>query len=180
MGRISLPHEYPLKPPSFEMLTPSGRFETGVKICLSISNYHEELWSPSWSVRLALVALAAFMPTPAGGAIGGLVRGQGEGGAGGRGRGVGRLACAASGPPRPLFPFFPPFFQDYTPDERRALAAASRVAPPKAGSAPRQEVVDRLHARLLAAEAGAKSEGEVGGQEGAGADEGGAADAGPP
>jgi len=72
MGRISLPPEYPLKPPSFSMLTRSGRFATGTKICLSISQFHEELWSPSWSVRTALVALAAFMPTPGGGAIGAL------------------------------------------------------------------------------------------------------------
>jgi ubiquitin-conjugating enzyme E2 J1 len=32
-GRILLPSEYPFKPPSFLMLTPNGRFETGVKVC---------------------------------------------------------------------------------------------------------------------------------------------------
>jgi ubiquitin-conjugating enzyme E2 J1 len=48
-GRIQLPAEYPFKPPSFMMLTPSGRFETQTKICLSISNYHPEHWQPSWS-----------------------------------------------------------------------------------------------------------------------------------
>lgn len=31
-GRILMPAEYPFKPPAFVMLTPSGRFETGVKI----------------------------------------------------------------------------------------------------------------------------------------------------
>lgn len=31
-GRILLPSEYPFKPPSFLMLTPNGRFETGVKV----------------------------------------------------------------------------------------------------------------------------------------------------
>ena len=31
-GRILLPPEYPFKPPSFIMLTPNGRFETGVKV----------------------------------------------------------------------------------------------------------------------------------------------------
>ena len=30
-GRILLPPEYPFKPPAFMMLTPSGRFQTGVK-----------------------------------------------------------------------------------------------------------------------------------------------------
>ncbi|KAK9724194.1 hypothetical protein RND81_05G054700 [Saponaria officinalis] len=71
-GRIQLPVEYPLKPPSFLLLTPNGRFETQTKICLSISNHHPEHWQPSWSVRTALVALIAFMPTPPNGALGSL------------------------------------------------------------------------------------------------------------
>jgi len=48
-GRIQLPSDYPFKPPSFMLLTPSGRFEIQKKICLSISNYHPEHWQPSWS-----------------------------------------------------------------------------------------------------------------------------------
>jgi ubiquitin-conjugating enzyme E2 J1 len=71
-GRIIMPAEYPFKPPAFVMLTPSGRFETGVKICLSISSHHPESWQPSWSVRSALVALVAFMQTPGNGALGSL------------------------------------------------------------------------------------------------------------
>ncbi|KAL6968633.1 Ubiquitin-conjugating enzyme E2 32, partial [Sarracenia purpurea var. burkii] len=71
-GRIQLPAEYPLRPPSFVLLTPNGRFETQTKICLSISNHHPEHWQPSWSVRTALVALIAFMPTEPGGALGSL------------------------------------------------------------------------------------------------------------
>ena len=63
-GRILLPAEYPFKPPDFVMLTPSGRFEVGKRICLSISRHHPEHWQPSWSVRTALTALIAFMPTP--------------------------------------------------------------------------------------------------------------------
>ncbi|XP_059646595.1 ubiquitin-conjugating enzyme E2 32 [Cornus florida] len=71
-GRIQLPAEYPFKPPSFMLLTPTGRFETQTKICLSISNHHPEHWQPSWSVRTALVALIAFMPTNPNGALGSL------------------------------------------------------------------------------------------------------------
>ncbi|GJP37986.1 hypothetical protein CLOM_g22429 [Closterium sp. NIES-68] len=71
-GRITLPAEYPFKPPSFMLLTPSGRFEVQTKICLSISNHHPEHWQPSWSVRTALVALIAFMPTKPDGALGSL------------------------------------------------------------------------------------------------------------
>ncbi|KAF8369835.1 hypothetical protein HHK36_032146 [Tetracentron sinense] len=71
-GRIQLPAEYPFQPPAFMLLTPNGRFETQTKICLSISNHHPEHWQPSWSVRTALVALIAFMPTNPDGALGSL------------------------------------------------------------------------------------------------------------
>ncbi|CAI9779727.1 unnamed protein product [Fraxinus pennsylvanica] len=71
-GRIQLPAEYPFKPPSFMLLTPNGRFETQTKICLSISSHHPEHWQPSWSVRTALVALIAFLPTSPNGALGSL------------------------------------------------------------------------------------------------------------
>ncbi|KAF5737051.1 putative non-canonical ubiquitin conjugating enzyme [Tripterygium wilfordii] len=77
-GRIQLPSEYPFKPPSFMLLTPNGRFETNFKICLSISNHHPEHWQPSWSVRTALVALIAFMPTDPNGALGSLNYSQEE------------------------------------------------------------------------------------------------------
>jgi len=71
-GRITLPPAYPHAPPEFRFLSPNGRFETGVKICLSISSHHPEHWRPSWGVRTALTALAAFLPTPGHGAIGAL------------------------------------------------------------------------------------------------------------
>ncbi len=61
-GRITLPPEYPMKPPAIMLLTvtmfhrnayllrqPNGRFETNTKICLSVSSYHPESWQPSWS-----------------------------------------------------------------------------------------------------------------------------------
>jgi ubiquitin-conjugating enzyme E2 J1 len=71
-GRIILPPEYPFKPPNIVLLNPSGRFEVGTKICLSISSYHPEHWQPSWSIRTVLVALISFMPTKGEGAIGAL------------------------------------------------------------------------------------------------------------
>uniref|UniRef100_A0A915IN30 UBC core domain-containing protein n=1 Tax=Romanomermis culicivorax TaxID=13658 RepID=A0A915IN30_ROMCU len=71
-GRITLPPEYPMKPPSIMLLTPNGRFETNKKICLSISGYHPESWQPSWSIRTALLAIIGFMPTPGNGALGSL------------------------------------------------------------------------------------------------------------
>ncbi|XP_022918046.1 ubiquitin-conjugating enzyme E2 J1-like [Onthophagus taurus] len=71
-GRILLPTQYPMQPPNIILLTPNGRFETNKKICLSISGYHPESWQPSWSIRTALLALIAFMPTPAAGTVGSL------------------------------------------------------------------------------------------------------------
>ncbi|KAF4520450.1 hypothetical protein B566_EDAN004022 [Ephemera danica] len=71
-GRIILPPEYPMKPPNIILLTPNGRFEINKKICLSISGHHPETWQPSWSIRTALLAIVAFMPTPGDGTIGSL------------------------------------------------------------------------------------------------------------
>ncbi|KAM7186195.1 Ubiquitin-conjugating enzyme/RWD-like protein [Rhypophila sp. PSN 637] len=71
-GRIVLPAMYPLRPPSFRFVTPSGRFETNREICLSISGHHEETWQPAWGVRTALVALRSFMETDPKGQLGGL------------------------------------------------------------------------------------------------------------
>ncbi|KRY84218.1 Ubiquitin-conjugating enzyme E2 J1 [Trichinella pseudospiralis] len=71
-GRIILPQDYPMKPPSVVFLTPNGRFETSTKICLSITDHHPEYWQPCWSLRTVLLAIVGFMPTPGEGAIGSL------------------------------------------------------------------------------------------------------------
>lgn len=71
-GRILLPAEYPFKPPNIVFLTPTGRFETNTKVCLSFSAYHPELWQPAWGIRLILEALISFLPTKGDGAIGAL------------------------------------------------------------------------------------------------------------
>ncbi|KAI7539048.1 UBC-like protein [Hortaea werneckii] len=71
-GRIVLPPAYPLKPPSFRFLTPTGRFEVNREICLTISAHHEESWQPAWGIRTALVAIRSFMDTSASGQLGGM------------------------------------------------------------------------------------------------------------
>lgn len=71
-GRIILPPTYPLRPPSFRFLTPTGRFEVNREICLSISGHHEETWQPAWGIRTALWALRAFMEGDAKGQVGGM------------------------------------------------------------------------------------------------------------
>ncbi|KAL8944740.1 MAG: hypothetical protein Q9216_000309 [Gyalolechia sp. 2 TL-2023] len=77
-GRIILPPTYPLRPPSFRFLTPSGRFEVNREICLSISGHHEETWQPAWGIRTALWALRAFMEGGAKGQVGGMEMGDEE------------------------------------------------------------------------------------------------------
>eukprot|EP00605_Chrysophyceae_sp_TOSAG23-4_P000197 GSChrysophyteH1.ASY1.ANO1.233.1 assembled CDS len=59
-GKLVFPPQYPWKPPAIYMLTPSGRFETGRRICLSISDYHPESWCPSWSVATILLGVISF------------------------------------------------------------------------------------------------------------------------
>jgi ubiquitin-conjugating enzyme E2 J1 len=56
-GRIDFPPDYPFAPPSVYFLTPNGRFDTHVKICLSFTGFHPETWQPAWGVRTMLLAL---------------------------------------------------------------------------------------------------------------------------
>lgn len=60
VGLIEIPSDYPFKPPSVQMCTPSGRLKTGMQICLSNSSYHPENWSPMWGLRTILIALVSF------------------------------------------------------------------------------------------------------------------------
>ncbi|KAH3767077.1 Ubiquitinconjugating enzyme subfamily protein [Pelomyxa schiedti] len=60
-GIVRFPPTYPLAPPSIIMKTPSGRFATDKKLCLSMSDFHPESWVPSWSVSSILLGLLSFM-----------------------------------------------------------------------------------------------------------------------
>ncbi|CAE6414834.1 unnamed protein product [Rhizoctonia solani] len=68
--RILLPAEYPFRPPSIMVLTPNGRFELNKKICISFTNYHEELWQPAWGVRTAIIGIQGFFPHKGEAAVG--------------------------------------------------------------------------------------------------------------
>ena len=50
-GKILLPLEYPFKPPTVVLLSPTGRWQENTKICLSATGFHPELWQPSWSIK---------------------------------------------------------------------------------------------------------------------------------
>eukprot|EP00126_Sphaerothecum_destruens_P005617 Sdes_comp18924_c0_seq1m9390 len=43
------------------MITPSGRFQCNMRLCLSMSDYHPNTWNPSWSVASILTGLLSFM-----------------------------------------------------------------------------------------------------------------------
>ncbi|WVQ63639.1 uncharacterized protein L199_001792 [Kwoniella botswanensis] len=68
-GLIWFPSDYPFKPPDVKMFTPSGRFETGHKICMSMTSYHPstyvtslpDRWNAAWSVATILTGLLSFM-----------------------------------------------------------------------------------------------------------------------
>ena len=67
-GKLIMPTSYPFAPPDFIMLTPSGRFETHTKICLSISSaYHPENWQPSITLGQMLEAIRILFAEDAGG-----------------------------------------------------------------------------------------------------------------
>lgn len=61
VAKLKFPAEYPFKPPSIYMCTPSGRFATGTRLCLSMSDFHPETWQPTWSVSQVAVGLLSFM-----------------------------------------------------------------------------------------------------------------------
>ena len=59
-GKILFPSTYPHAPPAIMMITPSGRLETGKRLCLSMTDFHPESWNPAWSVETILVGLLSF------------------------------------------------------------------------------------------------------------------------
>jgi ubiquitin-conjugating enzyme E2 J2 len=60
-GKLTFPPQYPMSPPSVMFMTPSGRFETNKRVCLSISDFHPETWSPLWTVGTILTGIVSFM-----------------------------------------------------------------------------------------------------------------------
>ena len=54
LGKILHDKEYPLKPPDVQMLTPSGRYEININLCLSFTKFHPDQWSAMWNIRSLL------------------------------------------------------------------------------------------------------------------------------
>jgi len=56
IGKIIHSKKYPAEPPSYFMLTPSGRYEVNKEICLTNSRYHKGEWSSTWNIKTILIA----------------------------------------------------------------------------------------------------------------------------
>jgi len=56
IGKIVHSPKYPAEPPDYYMLTPSGRYKVGSKICLTNSSYHKGDWSSTWNILSILIA----------------------------------------------------------------------------------------------------------------------------
>ena len=61
-GIIKLPMSYPNSPPNIMFLTPNGRFDINMNVCLSMTKYHKEEWQAAWTIRSMLEAIIAFFP----------------------------------------------------------------------------------------------------------------------
>ena len=61
-GVIKLPMTYPNRPPNIMFLTPNGRFDINMDVCLSMTKYHKEEWQAAWTIRSMLEAIIAFFP----------------------------------------------------------------------------------------------------------------------
>ncbi|KAF2645024.1 ubiquitin-conjugating enzyme E2 6 [Massarina eburnea CBS 473.64] len=60
-GSLMFPPDYPFAPPAIRMHTPSGRFQSSTRLCLSISDFHPKSFNPAWEVSTILTGLLSFM-----------------------------------------------------------------------------------------------------------------------
>lgn len=61
VGKITHQPNYPLSAPSIMVMTPSGRFNPGQKICMDNTSFHNESWSNSWNMNTILLGLLSIM-----------------------------------------------------------------------------------------------------------------------
>ena len=63
LGSMTISQDYPLAPPSIRLHTPNGRFIPNKNICLTITDFHPEGWSPVLKIYNVLLGLISFMAT---------------------------------------------------------------------------------------------------------------------
>ena len=49
-----------MKPPDVYFFNQSGRYSTNTKICLNVTSYHQESWTPAWGLRTIMEAFTTF------------------------------------------------------------------------------------------------------------------------
>ncbi len=57
-GYFDIPQDYPMSPPNIYFLNDSGRYLPNKKICMNITSYHKEEWSPAWTLRTMMHAIS--------------------------------------------------------------------------------------------------------------------------
>jgi ubiquitin-protein ligase len=62
--KIKLPDDYPFKPPVISCDTPNGRFHAATNICLNISHYHSESWSPLITLEKIIYSVLSVFYDP--------------------------------------------------------------------------------------------------------------------
>lgn len=70
--QLILPKDYPVSPPDFVFLTPTGRFAINIKICTTFSSHHKETWSPCYNFVTLFRSIISFMLEESNGHIGGI------------------------------------------------------------------------------------------------------------
>ena len=50
-GVLLIPRTYPYSPPDIVLLTRSGRYEIRRRLCLSVTSFHHEEWTPVWTLE---------------------------------------------------------------------------------------------------------------------------------
>lgn len=58
---IKLPEEYPFKAPVLSFKTPNGRFNVDTNICLNISHFHPESWTPLINIDKIVMSVISIL-----------------------------------------------------------------------------------------------------------------------
>lgn len=74
---IKLPSDYPFSPPVISCITPNGRFDTAINICLSISHFHSESWSPLVTLEKIILSVISIFYDPSITGIGSILSSDG-------------------------------------------------------------------------------------------------------
>lgn len=61
MGLLKFPPTYPLSAPSICFVTPSAAFVPMSPVCMSMTSFHNETWTPAWKGIMVILGLSSFM-----------------------------------------------------------------------------------------------------------------------